>query len=153
MSGTLISTARGKVPQRALRYIDQLPYLSTYNLGVVDYGAGDVAFELQSPASRRGKVIAVNVFQVTEVFSTTTTQASVEIGDGSDQDGYCYTDDFGALAVANADVFTSYDGSLVEGALGAIIPENVEFVVTTVAPTGGTPTGIAMTSVDVMYFE
>lgn len=143
----------GKVPQRAIRYLDQLPYVTSYNLGTVDYGAGDTVFEMQAPASRRGKVIAVNVFQVTEVFSTTTLEASVEIGTAADPDGYCYTDDFGALAVANADVFTSYDGSLTVGALGEILPPDTEFQVTTVAPTGGTPTGIAMTSVDVLYFE
>lgn len=155
MSGTLISTARGKVPQRALRFIDQLPYCSTFNLGVVDYGAAGagVDYEFQTPASRRGKVVAVNLFQCTESFNAVTTSASVQIGTGADPDGYAFTDDIGSLLANNAVAFTSYDGNLNDGALGSTLPEGSEIQIRTVGPTGGTPTGIAYTSLDVFFFE
>ncbi len=146
----------GKVPQRAIRYLDQLPYVHCFHFSNVaagvDFGAGDSQYQLQTPVGRRAKPIEVSVYDVTETFTDDTTEASVEIGDGSDQDEFAYTDDFSTLAADNADTFTSYDGSLVVGDT-EIIEGDDEVTVTCVAPTGGTPAGIAKVSVAFMYFE
>jgi len=152
MSGELISTIRGKVPQRAIRHIDELPYAASYSLGLVDYGEADVPHIIATPASRRSKVIEVQIGDVTEAFTSTTTAARIDIGDGSDADGFGLTDDF-ADGLAGQ-VFTSYDDTITEGALGAIIEGGDQVTITCVAATGGSPdAGIAYTTVTLIHFQ
>ena len=148
MSGT-IDTLAGKVPQRAIRYLDQLPYVATYTSNQ-DFGAGD-SFVFATPASRYAKVTEVQLHNVTETFNSVTTAASVEIGDGSDADGFAYTDDFADGTAAQ--VFTTYDDTITAGVLGDIIGPGDQVTATAVAPTGGTPTGIADVSVSVLLFS
>jgi len=149
MSGTLISTARGKVPQRAIRHIDELPYAASY-ASTMDFGAAD-SFVFATPAGRRGKVIEVALFDVTETFNSVTTAARVEIGDGTDADGFAFTDDFADGTAGQ--VFTSYDDTITAGVLGDIIEGGDQVTVTCVAPIGGTPTGIGQLAVTVLYFQ
>jgi len=156
MSGELISTNRGKIPQRAIRHIDELPYAVTYEveenqilLGV-DFGGSDYPFIIATPASRRAKCIEVQIAEVTETFAAVTTDASVEIGDGSDQDGFAFTDDIADGTASQ--IFTSYDGSISPGALGEIIQPGDQVTITAVAGTG-TPTGIARVFCTFLYFQ
>lgn len=160
MSGRLIELGSGKVPQRAIRHLAQLPYCVTYALDEnvttipgVDFGAGNEAFVLRTPANMRAKCLEVAIYKISETFSTTTLEASVEIGDGSDQDGFCYTDDFGALAAATPANYSAKSGTLNAGALGDIIEPADLVTVTCVAPTGGTPAGRACVGVTFLYFE
>lgn len=157
MSGTLISTASGKIPQRALRFLDQLPYVAQYHLSEdvttvfgVDFGAGDAAFVLATPATRRAKPLEVQIYGVSETFNSVTTSARVDIGDGTDDDEFALTNDFADGTVAQ--VFTSYDGTIVVGDQEIIEPGD-QVTVTCVAPTGGTPSGRAGVSVAFIYFE
>ena len=159
MSGQLVSTLRGKIPQRAIRYLGQLPYAVTYQLDEnvttipgVDFGAGDEAFVLRTPATLRAKPMEVAIYKVSETFTTTTLEASVEIGDGSDQDEFAYTDDFGALAAATPGNYSAHAGSLNIGDTEFIQPADL-VTVTCVAPTGGTPAGRAQVAVTFLYFE
>jgi len=159
MSGELIATLAGKVPQRAIRHLGKLPYAVTYQLDEnvttipgVDFGAGDEAFILNTPSSLRAKPLEVSVYKVSETFSTTTLEASVEIGDGSDQDEFAYTDDFGAMAAATPQNFSAHGGNLNIGDTEIIQPDDL-VTVTCVAPTGGTPAGRAMVAVTFLYFE
>ena len=161
MSGELISVFGGKVPQRAIRQLDKLPYAVSYELETnqtlngVDFGASNDAFIIQTHGSKRAKPIEVLLYDITENFAGTTTKASVEIGDGSDADGFAYTDD-----VADADATTakgslhmsSAAGTITAGALGDIIEAGDYVTVTCVAGTG-TPTGIARVSVSFLYFD
>lgn len=159
MSGQLVSTLKGKVPQRAIRYLGQLPYVASYHLSEdvttipgVDFGAGDEAFIIATPATLRGKPIGVDVYKVSETFTDTTLEASVEIGDGTDQDEFAYTGDFGTLATTAALNFSAHAGTLVVGDTEIIQPAD-QVTITCVAPTGGTPAGRAMVSVQFLYFE
>ena len=156
MTGSYVSTNRGKIPQRALRYIDELPYVVSYHLSEdvttvfgVDFGAGDAAFVLATPASRRAKPLEVQIYGNGETFNSVTTSARVDIGDGSD------IDEFALCTLADgtvAQIFTSYDGTLVIGDTEIIQPAD-QVTVTCTAPTGGTPTGQAAVSVSFIYFE
>jgi len=159
MSGELITSLGGKVPQRAIRHLGKLPYVTTYHLSEdvttipgVDFGAGDDAFVLRTPTTLRCKPIEVSVYMVSETFNEVTTSARVDIGDGSDADEFALTDDFGALAAATPGNYSAHAGSLQVGDTEIIEPGDY-VTVTCVAPTGGTPAGRAMVSCTFLNFE
>jgi len=164
MSGELISLFGGKVPQRAIRHLDKLPYVASYELEAnqtllgIDFGAGaDDEFIIQMHGSKRAKCVEVCLYDITENFAGTTTKASVQIGDGSDADGFAYTDDVADAAATTAVGsvhFSSAAGTITPGALNSqgIIEAGDYVTVTAVAGTG-TPTGIARVSVSFLYFD
>lgn len=159
MSGQILEFAAGKIPQRAIRYLNQLPYFVSYDflesgaINGVDFGAGDEAFIIKTPSTRRGLPFSVDIYDVTETFNTDTTEARVDIGDGSDADEFALTDDFGALTTAlGGATFNVADGTLVAGDTPIVEPGDY-VTVTCVAPTGGTPAGIAKVGVTFLYFE
>jgi hypothetical protein len=156
MSGELISTLGGKVPQRAIRHIDSLPYVVSYDivedfaiLGV-DFDGSDVATIIATPASRRAKWIECQIFEVTEAFVGHTTDANVSVGDGADIDEFGVTDDI--VDGSASQIFTSYDGSISSWDTEIIQPGD-QVTITCVAATGGNAAGIARVSVSFMYFE
>lgn len=141
----------GKVPQRLIRELTELPlYIDYTSPEAWDLGAGTKTFIFGTPAGMRGKPLAVNVFNVTETFNSVTTASRVDIGDGSDADEFALTDDFADGTTGQ--IFTSFDGSLQVGDTEIIQPGD-QVTVTGVAPTGGTPTGIATISVTMLYFK
>jgi hypothetical protein len=155
----ILTDINGVVPQRALRYLETMPYFVTYHLSEdvttipgVDFGAGDEAFLLATPSVFRGKPIAVDVYKISETFNSVTTQARVDIGDGSDADEFALTDDFADNAAAAPIHFCVADGSLQIGDTEIIEPDDI-VTITCVAPTGGTPAGRAMVSVTMLYFK
>ena len=163
MSGELISVFGGKVPQRAIRHLDKLPYVASYELETnqtllgVDFGASNDAFILQMHGSKRAKCVEVLLYDITENFAGTSTKASVEIGDGTDADGFAYTAD-----VADADAttaigskhFSSAAGTITAGALDEQgIIQAADYVTVTCVASTGTPTGIARVSVSFLYFD
>jgi hypothetical protein len=161
MSGELIATVGGKVPQRAIRYLDQLPYVATYQLDEdniivgVDFGGADEAFIINTHNSKRAKCVEALVYDITENFAGTTTKASIEVGDGSDADGFCYTDDFvdaEMTTAVGAKHYSSAAGSITAGALGEIIEADDQVTITCVASTGS-PTGIGRVAVSFLYFD
>jgi hypothetical protein len=147
----ILTDINGKVPQRAVRYIETLPYFVSYAEEAVDFGAGDSTNVIATPARFRGKVIAVDSYNNSETFNSVTTAASVEIGDGSDADGFSFTDDFADGTAAQH--FSGADGTITAGALGEIIQPADQVTITNVAPTGGTPTGISSVAVTLLYFQ
>ena len=150
MSGNTIDVFAGKVPQRVVRSLGGLPYQVTYNFNAIDFGAGNSTAILATPANLRCKPLAVDVYNVSETFNSVTTSARVDIGDGSDADEFALTNDFADGTVGQ--VFTAFDGNLAVGDQEIIEPGD-QVTVTFVAPTGGTPTGIANVGVTVLYFE
>jgi hypothetical protein len=155
----ILTDINGTVPQRAIRYLETMPYYVTYHLSEdvttipgVDFGAGDEAFVLATPGTFRGKPIAVDIYKITETFNSVTTQARVDIGDGTDQDEFALTDDFNDNASTAPIHFSVSDGTLNVGDTEIIQPADV-VTVTCVAPTGGTPAGRAMVGVTMLYFK
>jgi len=163
MSGELISLFGGKVPQRAIRHLDKLPYVASYELETdqillgVDFGATSDTFIINTHNTKRAKCVEVLVYHISENFAGTTTKSSVEIGDGSDADGFAYTDDFldaEHTTAVGSKHYSSAAGSITPGVLNSqgIIEADDQVTVTCVGATG-TPTGIGKVSVSFLYFD
>ena len=123
------------------------PLCVTYKFASHDFGAGAGATSFKAPAGyTAGRLIDVGLMDITETFTNTTTPAYVRVGTASDADAYaqldcgvaaatdCYNTKNDTDAIIDADL----DGSQIE--------------VTFVAPTGGTPAGIASAFVVVEWF-
>lgn len=153
MSGTLISDVAGKVPQRAIRYLEQLPYFVTYqSTAVIDFGnTGDDAFlTITTPVNKRGKVFQVDLYAGAEDFAGTTDKAYVAIGTTDAGQEIAYTDDVadGALTPIS---YTA-DNGLNEGTVGNVI-EPGDLVYCCGMDATGTPTGQAFAGVTFLFFE
>jgi len=159
MSGELISSLAGKVPQRALRHINQLPYVASYELADttttvlgVDFGGADETFIIQTPATLRAKPLEVAIYDITEDFAGTT-KGAVLIGDGSDADEFALTGNFvdaEMTATIGAKNYSSHAGTLVVGDTEIIQPADYVTVTCRASVTG--PTGIGRVSVSFFYF-
>lgn len=153
MSGTLVSSQIGQVPQRALRYLDQLPYFVSYqSTAVIDFGnTGDDAFlTITTPTDRRGKVFQVDLFGGAENFAGSTDKAYVAIGTSDAGQEIAYTDDVADGALTPI----SYrpGAGLNEGTVGNIIDAG-DLVYCCGMDATGTPTGQAFAGVTFMFFE
>ena len=163
MSGELISVFGGKVPQRAIRQLDKLPYVASYELeenqtllGVDFGGVADIEFILQTHASKRAKVVEAQVYDIAENFAGTT-KSAILFGDGSDADGFAYTDDFvdaEMTTAVGAKHFSSAAGSITPGALNSQgIIEAGDYLTVTCRAALTSPTGIGRVSVSLLYFD
>ena len=153
MSGEMISTLRGKVPQRAIRHLQDLPYTITYqSTAVQDFGdTGDAAFAtITTPADRRGKVMAVEIFAGAENFAGTTDKAYVAIGTTDAGQEIAYTDDVADGALTPV-IYTAGNGLNV-GTVGNVIDEG-DLVYMCGMDATGTPTGQAFVAVTLLYFK
>ncbi len=100
---------------------------------------------INTPAGKRGRVLAVTLYDITETFQNTGSDARVDIGDGSDADAFAATAGFGTTA-ANA----SLAPVVTQGAT-EVIP--VGDIVTVTGVTAGTPgNGIATVAVVIEFF-
>jgi hypothetical protein len=126
--------------------LDDAPFSVTYVLPAKDFGAGNWTEVIESPARYRGIVKAITLYDVTEVFSTDTTEASVNVGTAGDADAFASSADLGALAADGSDCPALTDG------VTKLIAPSTAIQVQGIAPTGGVPTGIATVAVTVLYF-
>lgn len=152
MSGELISAFGGKVPQRAIRHLDRLPYFITYqSSAVIDFGnTGDDAFTtITTPADRRAKVMAVELYGGAENFAGTTDKAYIAIGTTDAGQEVAYTDDVADGALTPV-IYTASNG-LNEGTTPIVEPGDLVYMCGMDAT--GTPTGQAFASVTMLYFE
>lgn len=116
------------------------PTIISYSYNGVDMGAGNVTKRIPVPRGARSAQVLDIAANVTEGFTQTTTAGEVQVG---------YTGDLDALAsmsMGDAAINTAYG---FKDTNGYVAPWNkdandVEFlIVTFIAPTGGTPAGIA----------
>ena len=135
------------------------PKLRSYHFAAHDFGTGSnitqviavpkTGRDLDNPGTgARGRVRGVLISAITEDFAGSTTDAGVQVGDGSDADLYF---DSGLVLDETADIAESVylldDGAAVD------IPGGRSTVtITTVAATG-TPTGIANVDVEIEWFD
>lgn len=125
--------------------VEETAYDVTYVFPAIDFGAGDAEEVIQGPADFKGVVRSVTLYDVTEIFSSVTTEARVEVGiGGGDDDTYAVSDDLGVLGVAAS----ACPRLVTKGA----IPKGASVGVNMVAPTGS-PTGIATVAVTVTWFK
>jgi len=101
---------------------------------------------INTPAAKRGRVIAATLYDVTETFVDTTTDARVDVGDGTDVDAFALTAGFGTLAAA-----ASLAPAITQG-VTEIIP--VGDIVTVTGIAAGTPgNGIATLALTIEFFD
>ena len=134
------------------------PMRITYNLGLHDYGAGGDALAIPVPSGMTRCRIESIALSATETFTATTTDAKVQIGTAADADKFAQLD-ADTLADTDAMDLTPADDLFDNGYGGAGIVdvsssgENIsQLEVTLVAPTGGTPAGIAHTNITIAWW-
>jgi hypothetical protein len=129
------------------------PTTISYSLGNQDFGASDDNYVIKGPNNKFGRVREICGL-VTEVFTATTTAASVKVGTAADPDAYAILT-FATDAVD--DVLCASAGT--QGATRGVnlleIPASstgAEVHVDTVATTGGSPTGQAEVTVTIDWY-
>ena len=142
-----IASISGEIRIGEYKDLYKVPFAVTYVFEAQDFGAGDWTQLIETPPGYYGFLKTIDLYNVTEIFSTTTTEAKVNVGTAGDADAYGSSPDLGALAVDAADSPTITYG------VTQIIPANSSVQVQGIAPTGGTPTGIATTAVTIIYFK
>lgn len=130
------------------------PTVLSYVFPNVDIGAGNGSAKFRMPAGMKGRVKDIHL-SATETFTNTTTAGTVALGTASDADAYVDETGLGTLAAGeclslrednDANFLRDSDGTI------KILPADTDVVLTYVAPTGGTPAGIATITVIVEAF-
>lgn len=115
--------------------------------GIFDFGEGGETYGVQGPSGKKGRILDVMASAV-ELFTNVTTGGLIKLGTAGDDDAYG-TFDLGALA--NNDCFVaSLDQPT--GFITQELPADAIMLVTFVAPTGGTPAGMAKVQIPVAWF-
>ena len=138
------------------------PLTITYNFGLHDFAAGNLASAISAPRNAtRCRIEEIHV-SVTEVFNAVTTPAYVRIGTASDPDKFAELNMNAAAATDGYGIDDDPDPSSVltdngYGGAGVVdmssSGENIDQLeVVTVQNTGGTPTGIGHLTVTVSWW-
>lgn len=110
----------------------------------VDFGAGDSAQSIQGPYGKRGRLIDIH-YSVTETFNSVTTDGYTDIGTAADPNAYAH---FVQGDAAATDSVSGQDGTTdTDWLIEPELPADTQVEVTFVAPTGGTPSGIATVTI------
>ncbi len=118
----------------------------TYIFPAVDFGAGWTE-DIQTPAGYRGKVLNVELYDVTEAFVGTTSIGPVHVGiQGGDADAYAISEEPTTTGVAGTEALSVRDGII------GTIPAADDVLVTGLINVGGAITGIATVAVTIKYF-
>jgi hypothetical protein len=127
-----------------------LPTRVSYSFPVHDFGAGAGAHAIKPPKGKKqGNVVDIQLFNITETFTQTTTPGYVRLGTAGDADKYA---ELNCGAAAATDAYNLSDAGVVNSRID-LTEDNISQVeVTFVAPTGGTPAGIAAVCVVVDWF-
>jgi hypothetical protein len=121
-----------------------------YVFPAVDYGAGDSAHSFRGPKGKKGRLVDIHL-SATEAFNSTTTDGYTDIGTAADTNAYAH---FVQGDLAATDSVCGTDGVTdTDWLIDANIPADTQVEVTCVAPTGGTPTGIATVTVVVDWAD
>lgn len=120
----------------------------TYAYAGIDFGAGDKAASFQGPKNMVGKLRDIVLPNCTEVFNSVTTEAQIKIGTASNDDAYALAN-LGDLAATDTFVASQDDTDAI---IDDAIPADTQVEVAFIAPTGGTPTGIADVQIVVDWY-
>jgi hypothetical protein len=133
------------------------PLTLSYSLGLHDYGAGGEATAIPVPGwATRCRIESISLL-ATETFTATTTEAFVRIGTAADADKFA---ELGASTLADTNGLAKEYSDFVDNGYGgpgvvdcSSSGENIsQLEVVLVAPTGGTPAGIAYTDIAVSWW-
>jgi hypothetical protein len=129
------------------------PVRVSYHLGNVaggiDFGAGDSAYAIKPPKDKSvGQVVDIHL-SVIETFNQVTTPGYVRLGTSGDADKYAQLN-CGAAAATNA---YNMDDAGTWGDMIDLVADSISQVeVVCIAPTGGTPAGIACVTLVIDWF-
>lgn len=127
-----------------------LPVRVSYCFPVHDFGAGAGAHAVKPPkGKKRGNVVDIQLFNITETFTQDTTPAYVRLGTSGDADKYAELN-CGAAAATNA--YNLSDAGSINSVIDLTADSITQVEVTFVAPTGGTPAGIAAVAVVIDWY-
>jgi hypothetical protein len=133
------------------------PMRISKSFGLHDYGAGGLSSAIAVPAGASRCRIESIALSATETFNAVTTQAYVRLGTAGDADRYAELA-VGVLAITNALDLTEGSTELKDighGGKGVVDigQEGItQIEVVLVAPTGGTPAGIAYTDITIAWW-
>jgi hypothetical protein len=131
------------------------PKVRQYDFGVIDFGAGaNVVHTIQVPkfgkvSGAAGRVVDVILSEVSENFAGSTSDAGVQVGDGTDADKYYDTGlvlDEEVDVADNAILHLGDDGAKVD------IEQGRDTITVTFVVSAGTPTGQAAVALVVEWF-
>jgi hypothetical protein len=122
------------------------PTTISYNLNSVDFGDGTTAHYIKGPKGKVGRIVDVHL-DVKETFNAVTTQAFFRAGTATAAAAY-WEYSLGTTAAGAA--FNVQNQPAADKATN--VPENSQIVIACVAPTGGTPAGIANVTVVVNWW-
>jgi len=123
------------------------PTTVTYKFASHDFGAGAGATSFKAPSGfTMGRIVDVGLMDITETFTNTTTPAYVRVGTASDADAYAQLD-CGTAAATDCYNTQNDTDAIIEPDI-----TNAQVEVAFIAPTGGTPAGIASAFVVVDWF-
>ncbi len=128
------------------------PVYVTYSIPANNYGSGDAVKDIRPPrGARAGRVESIGLYATT-TFNQVTTQAFVRVGVASDTDKFAELP-IGALAAGAALVDSDVVGVFTNDGQFDLAQESEDEVrISLIAPTGGTPAGVADTFVTVAWY-
>lgn len=132
----------------------ETPKTLSFVFPTVDIGAGNGSAKFRLPKGMKGRVLDIHL-SATETFTAVTTPGTVALGTASDADAYVDETSLGTLAAGECVALSVASGAnFLRDADGTIkvLPADTDVVLTYVAPTGGTPAGIATITVFVEAF-
>ena len=127
-----------------------------YTFGTHDFGAGGEVFTVLGPKGKGGRLVDYGVMHPTEAFTTDTLPAYVSVGTVADADAYGDELGMGTLAIdaGGNSLLTTYRQSETGYATALIdptLPADTVVALHCTAPTGGTPAGIAIPFMKIIW--
>ena len=114
-----------------------------------DFGAGDDNYSFKGPKGKKGLLIDYGIEGITETFNQVTTAATVSVGLAANLDAYGEEIDLGSSATDTVGTLSALTAATSPAVLRSTYIVEPDIVADTaiyiacVAPTGGTPAGIA----------
>lgn len=126
------------------------PFRISYPIGMHDFGTAGQTTGIRGPKGMRGRVSHVGVM-VTEAFVGSSTDAAVQVGTGADPDKFVNLV-IPAATADNAYFSNEDDTDAILHTDDNLMEPDTLYLVTLVAPTGGTPAGMGYVTLVVDWF-
>jgi len=149
MSGELISNFGGKVPQRAIRHLNELPICAAVIFDTHDFGAGTNLSYVNGVDGKRGKLVTAEVFNVTEGFTAAGDGTIIQLGDGTDVDAFSTLTVGAVVAIGARGQYSIGNG--IEDGVDVAFEDGATVTLTVTADSGAA--GIGDLALNFLYFK
>jgi len=120
----------------------------SYSLGTVDFGAGNTTHKILGPDGHTGRIVDIHL-DISETFTQVTTPGYLRVGTSTDADAYAELT-LGTTAAINTAL--NFASQAAADKKTNITADSLVYVAG-IAPTGGTPAGIAKVTVVVDWWK